>query len=166
MANDREIWERISCRDADAFAAFYKENAPRLQAFLRHFVGNRQAAEDVTQETFTQVWRRPHGFQPERGTLRAYLYGEFKNRVWSDQKDGPPSIELTAIAILALCAGGENKVTSSRLAVAAFDVADASLAQLVHEREELAGNMQSFVRKEIDQVMIQRDRITKRAEEP
>lgn len=95
MANDREIWERISRRDADAFDAFYKENAPRLQAFLRQFVGNRQAAEDVVQETFTQVWRQPNGFQPERGTLRAYLFGIGRKRAaewWRRQK---PSDDVT-----------------------------------------------------------------------
>ena len=32
------------------------------------------------QETFTQMWRRPHGFQPERGTLRAYLFGIGRKR--------------------------------------------------------------------------------------
>jgi RNA polymerase sigma-70 factor (ECF subfamily) len=27
------------------------------------------------QETFTQMWRSPNGFMPEKGTLRAYLFG-------------------------------------------------------------------------------------------
>ena len=75
MADDREIWKRMSQGDAAAFDAFYREHAPRLQAFLRQMVGSRQAAEDVAQETFTQMWNRPKGFEPERGTLRAYLYG-------------------------------------------------------------------------------------------
>jgi RNA polymerase sigma-70 factor, ECF subfamily len=95
LANDREIWERISHGDADAFDAFYRENAPRLHAFVQQFVGNRQAAEDVTQETFTQVWSRPNGFQPERGTLRAYLFGIGRKQAaewWRRQK---PSEEAT-----------------------------------------------------------------------
>ena len=32
------------------------------------------------QETFTQLWCRPNGFQPERGSLRAYLYGIGRRR--------------------------------------------------------------------------------------
>jgi len=32
------------------------------------------------QETFTQIWHRPNGFQPEHGTLRAYLYGIARKR--------------------------------------------------------------------------------------
>ncbi len=27
------------------------------------------------QETFTQIWRRPHGYDPERGALRGWLFG-------------------------------------------------------------------------------------------
>lgn len=90
MAEDRELWKRISQGDADSFDAFYRENAPRLQVFLRQITGNRQAAEDIMQETFTQIWSRPNGFQPERGTLRAYLYGIGRKRAadwWRKQGD-------------------------------------------------------------------------------
>jgi RNA polymerase sigma-70 factor (ECF subfamily) len=90
LADDRELWKRISQGDADSFDAFYRENAPRLQVFLRQITGNRQAAEDIMQETFTQIWSRPNGFQPERGTLRAYLYGIGRKRAadwWRKQGD-------------------------------------------------------------------------------
>jgi RNA polymerase sigma-70 factor (ECF subfamily) len=80
LADDRELWKRISQGDADSFDAFYRENAPRLQVFLRQVTGNPQAAEDIVQETFTQIWTRPNGFQPERGTVRAYLYGIARKR--------------------------------------------------------------------------------------
>ncbi|HEY0795580.1 MAG TPA: RNA polymerase sigma factor [Acidisarcina sp.] len=75
MADDSEVWKKMTDGDVGAFDAFYRENAPRLQAFLRQIVGSAQAAEDVSQETFTRMWRRPHGYEPERGTLRAYLFG-------------------------------------------------------------------------------------------
>jgi RNA polymerase sigma factor (sigma-70 family) len=90
LADDRELWKRISQGNADSFDAFYRENAPRLQVFLRQFIGDRQAAEDIVQETFTQIWNRPSGFHPERGTLRAYVYGIARKRAadwW--RKQGP-----------------------------------------------------------------------------
>lgn len=96
MADDQELWKKVSQGDANAFDAFYRENAPRLQAFLRQLVGNRQAAEDVAQETFTQIWNRPNGFQPERGTLRAYLYGVGRKRAadwWRKQRLRDSNIE-------------------------------------------------------------------------
>jgi RNA polymerase sigma-70 factor (ECF subfamily) len=80
VPNDRDLWERIVKGDADSFDAFYRANAPGLQGFLRQIVGNPQAAEDVAQETFIQIWNRPNGFQPERGALRTYLYGIGRKR--------------------------------------------------------------------------------------
>jgi RNA polymerase sigma-70 factor, ECF subfamily len=80
VADDHELWELIRSGDAIAFDAFYRENAPRLRSFLRHVTGSIPAAEDVTQETFAQIWQRPNGFQPSRGTLRAYLYGIGRKR--------------------------------------------------------------------------------------
>ncbi|MFZ0758705.1 MAG: sigma-70 family RNA polymerase sigma factor [Candidatus Sulfotelmatobacter sp.] len=96
MADDQELWKKISQGDADAFDRFYRENAPRLEAFLRQVVGDRQAAEDVAQETFTQIWNRPNGFQPARGTLRAYLYGIGRKRAaewWRKQAPSNPATE-------------------------------------------------------------------------
>jgi RNA polymerase sigma-70 factor (ECF subfamily) len=96
LADDREIWKRISQGDADSFDAFYRENAPRLQVFLRHLSGNPQAAEDIAQETFTQIWNRPNGFQSERGSLRAYLYGIARKRAadwWRKQGPSDPARE-------------------------------------------------------------------------
>jgi RNA polymerase sigma-70 factor (ECF subfamily) len=80
LPDDRQTWERIHRGDAQAFDEFYRQNAPRLELFLRHMVGNPQAAEDIMQDTFTQIWTRPNGFQPERGTLRAYLFGIGRKR--------------------------------------------------------------------------------------
>ena len=75
MLDDRELGKKISAGDARAFDVWYRETAPRLSVFLRHLLGNPQAAEDVMQDTFTQVWRCSQGFDPDRGTLRAWLYG-------------------------------------------------------------------------------------------
>lgn len=80
MADDREMWERICRGDAGAFDALYRAQAPKLEVFLRRVLGNRQTAEDVMQETFASIWQRPNGFQPERGTLRAYLFGAARKR--------------------------------------------------------------------------------------
>ncbi|MBV9181917.1 MAG: RNA polymerase sigma factor, partial [Acidobacteria bacterium] len=80
MVSDSELWRQILGGNADAFETFYRENASRLRAFLEHTVGNRETAEDLMQETFTQIWRHPNGFQQERGSLRAYVYGIARKR--------------------------------------------------------------------------------------
>ena len=75
MTDEQELWRQIRSGNAKAFDGFYRENAPKLQAFLRQIVFSPQVAEDITQEVFTNIWSRPNGFQPKRGSLRAYLYG-------------------------------------------------------------------------------------------
>lgn len=81
LEEDRELWDRIRRGDARAFDGLYRSQGPRLEAFLRRMLGNSQAAEDVLQEMFTRIWEHPNGFQPERGTLRAYLFGAARNHV-------------------------------------------------------------------------------------
>ncbi len=80
MPDDRELWERIGRGDALAFDALYRTDAPKLELFLRQILRSRQAAEDVMQETFAQIWRNPNGFDPSRGSLRAYLFGAARKR--------------------------------------------------------------------------------------
>lgn len=67
MADDHELRERIHGRDASAFEPFYRDNAGRLCACFRQIVGNVQTAEDVMQESFTQIWRSPNAFGPSSG---------------------------------------------------------------------------------------------------
>jgi RNA polymerase sigma-70 factor (ECF subfamily) len=103
LSDDRQTWERIRKGDAQAFSEFYRQNAPRLEAFLRHVVGDRQAVEDIMQETFTQIWLRPNGFQPERGALRAYLFGIGRKRAaewWRMQGPKSPEVEDNAVRAL------------------------------------------------------------------
>lgn len=117
MADDREVWSRIIRQDATAFDTFYQENAPRLLAFLRTLVGDHQVAEDLTQESFVQLWSRPQGYEPERGTLRAYLFGIARKRAaewWRRQRptelltedrvwmDGLPDVDSELILMRAL----------------------------------------------------------------
>ena len=89
MAEDRELWERICRGDTRAFDGFYQENVSSLNGFLRQLLGNTHAAEDVAQEAFLHLWRKPNGFQPENGSLRAYLFGIGRKRAaewWRQQK--------------------------------------------------------------------------------
>lgn len=89
MTGDRELWDRICRRDGTAFEELYRTHSAGLHAFLRRVVGNHQAAEDVTQETFASIWRHPNGFDPARGTLRSYVFGAGRKRAaewWRQQK--------------------------------------------------------------------------------
>lgn len=127
MADDHELWERICSRDADAFEAFYRDNAVRLCAYLRQMVGNAQAAEDVMQETFTQIWRTPNGFRPEQGTLRGYLFGIGRKRAaeWWRKRSRSPEEQ------------GEKLADESAKGAASFSVVGDALAHLAEEQRSL-----------------------------
>ncbi len=87
--DDRRLWEGIRRKDASAFDALYRTYGAGLQGFLKQLLGNRQAAEEVIQETFASIWQHPNGFDPERGTLRSYVFGAGRKRAmewWRKQK--------------------------------------------------------------------------------
>jgi len=94
LFDDRELWKKIANGNADAFDTWYRETAPRLRLFLRHLLGDEQEAEDVMQETFTQIWRRPHRFDPERGSPRAYLFGVARRQAAEWRRKQKPTDEL------------------------------------------------------------------------
>lgn len=100
MLDERELWKKISAGDSQAFDAWYRETAPRLRLFLLHLIASPQAAEDVMQDTYTHIWRRPQGFDPDRGTLRAWLYGIARKQAaewWRRQKPADP-LEIESAA--------------------------------------------------------------------
>ena len=100
LLDERELGTKIAAGDAVAFDAWYRESAPRLRAYLRHLFGDPQVAEDVMQDTYTHIWRRPHGFDPNRGSLRSWLYGIARRQAsefWRRNKPTDP-VEVDSAA--------------------------------------------------------------------
>ncbi|HTF24232.1 MAG TPA: sigma-70 family RNA polymerase sigma factor [Candidatus Limnocylindria bacterium] len=127
MADDRDQWERIRGRDASAFEAFYRDNAGRLCAYLGQIVGSPQAAEDVMQETFTQIWKSPNGFRPELGSLRAYVFGIGRKRAaeWWRRQSRVPDVR-----------GGEGQHESAE-GRASFSAVSDAFSRLAQEQRSL-----------------------------
>ncbi len=67
--------EQDSLSEPAAFNRLYQEQGAPVRDFLRLSLGNSSVADDLTQETFLHLWRRPASFDPERGGIRAYLLG-------------------------------------------------------------------------------------------
>ena len=88
--DDRESWNSLRAGNHEAFERFYREHAPQLLSFLRHCLGDLKAAEDISQEAFLRLWQRPNGFDPARGTLKAYLFGIAAKRAADWWRHHPP----------------------------------------------------------------------------
>lgn len=71
---------RIGEGDASAFEALYERFGTLVYSTALQVLGDVQAAEDVTQEIFVRLWRRPDRFDPSRGRFVSWLLSVTRNR--------------------------------------------------------------------------------------
>src|SRR5215468_1008946 len=70
----------LTSADEDVVRALYAEHGDALFAHaLRLAGGDRQRAEDLVQETLLRAWRHPDVLDPERGSVRAWLFTTARN---------------------------------------------------------------------------------------
>jgi RNA polymerase sigma-70 factor (ECF subfamily) len=74
-----ELLRRSAAGDEEAFVALYRRFQGAIYRFAWRMTGSREAAEDVTQETFLVVARGPNGYDESRGAFGPYLYGIARN---------------------------------------------------------------------------------------
>jgi RNA polymerase sigma-70 factor (ECF subfamily) len=68
--------------DEERLRALYEQYASPLFGYvLRQVHGDRQAAEDIVQETLLRAWTHPDALDPERGSVRAWLFAVARNLV-------------------------------------------------------------------------------------
>ncbi len=72
---DSDLVALVLAGDREAFAALYRRRQGGIYRFALHMCGSEAAAEDVVQEVFLVLIRRPRTFDPARGSLTAFLYG-------------------------------------------------------------------------------------------
>ena len=66
--------------DAELLRAMFAEHGDALYAHaLRLANGDRQRAEDLVQETLLRAWRHPEALNPDRGSVRAWLFTTARN---------------------------------------------------------------------------------------
>jgi RNA polymerase sigma-70 factor (ECF subfamily) len=59
--------------DQAALATLYDRSSPQVYGLIFKILGNREAAEEVTLDVYTQVWRQAHTFDETRGTPGGWL---------------------------------------------------------------------------------------------
>jgi RNA polymerase sigma-70 factor (ECF subfamily) len=73
QASDPALVVAIGRWQQDALAEAYRRHAGAVYGLARRLLSNPAQAEDVTQEVFLRLWHHPEKYDPERGSLRAYL---------------------------------------------------------------------------------------------
>ncbi len=82
-APDAALMQRIVRRDESALAALYDRYAGMLSSVLNRILRDTQAAEEILQDIFYQLWRTAGRFDPSRGSLPGWLVVIARNRAIS-----------------------------------------------------------------------------------
>jgi RNA polymerase sigma-70 factor (ECF subfamily) len=70
---ERAMRARLIARDPDALTQLYDQFGSYVYGLAARVIGDRRAAEDVTQDVFLSLWERPDAFDPTRGKLRTFV---------------------------------------------------------------------------------------------
>jgi len=91
---DDVLLRRSARGDEEAFALLYRRHQAPLYRFALRMSGHPWAAEEIVQDVFMTLIREPKKFDPERGTLGAFLYGVARNRVMKHLERTPRDLSL------------------------------------------------------------------------
>jgi RNA polymerase sigma factor (sigma-70 family) len=67
------VRDRLISRDPSVLSDLYDQFGSYVFGLAARVIGDRHAAEDVTQDVFLSIWERPEAFEPSRGRLRTFL---------------------------------------------------------------------------------------------
>jgi RNA polymerase sigma-70 factor, ECF subfamily len=82
-ATDAALIQKIIERDESALAALYDRYAGMLSSVLNRILRDTQAAEEILQDVFYQLWTNATRFDPARGSLPGWLLVIARNRAIS-----------------------------------------------------------------------------------
>src|ERR1700693_6050689 len=91
---DEELLTRSAKGDEEAFTVLYRRHADILYRFAFRMTGSAWGAEEIVQEVFMTLAREPGKYDPERGTLPAFLFGITRNKIMKHNERLPREISL------------------------------------------------------------------------
>jgi RNA polymerase sigma-70 factor (ECF subfamily) len=79
-AADSLLMARLAAGDDSALAEAFDLLGPVVYGAALRVLGQRSAAQDVVQDVFVELWRRPDRYDPELGSLRSFLFMKARHR--------------------------------------------------------------------------------------
>ena len=77
---DEEVMVLLRDGNPDAFEVIYDRHGGAAFSLAYRMVGDRNVAEDITQEAFLSMWRSRARFDRERGSVRTWVLGIVHHR--------------------------------------------------------------------------------------
>ncbi len=77
---DADVVRRLLARDQETLREVIAQYGGVVYGMARRIVGEPTLAEEVAQDVFLALWRRPGAYDPERGSLQAFLAGVARNK--------------------------------------------------------------------------------------
>jgi RNA polymerase sigma-70 factor, ECF subfamily len=77
---DEEVMQLVQQGDPRAFELLYDRHGGAAFSLAYRMVGDRTAAEDISQEAFLSIWRSRQRYAAERGSVRTWVLGVVHHR--------------------------------------------------------------------------------------
>lgn len=98
-ASDLSLVARVRARDESAMGALYDRYSSLVYAVALRVLGDTGAAEDVLQEIFLQLWRKPAAFDSARGSMGAWLSVIARNRAIDALRKRKPETDIEDVVL-------------------------------------------------------------------
>jgi RNA polymerase sigma-70 factor, ECF subfamily len=100
-ARDLALVTGLKSGDQGAMADVYDRYSPVVYAVALRVLGDTGAAEDVLQEVFLQLWRKPGAFDAARGSLGSWLAVITRNRAIDSLRRRRPETDIEDVVLSA-----------------------------------------------------------------
>jgi RNA polymerase sigma-70 factor (ECF subfamily) len=107
-ASDAELMARLAQGDERAFTHLYRRHQRAVYGFALLLAGSESAAADATQDAFIELLKIGERFDPDQGSLAAWLCGLARNCVRRHRRDFDAPVESDETLAESVGAPGET----------------------------------------------------------
>ncbi len=132
---ERRLARRLRRGDADVIADLYAQYGSASYGVLLRTLRDRDAADDVQQQVFAEVWRRADQYDPERAGLLTWILTIARSRAIDHLRRRVPE-PVSADEIVRLSGGGDRPDPTD-LAIDRWEAIELLATLPDHERELL-----------------------------
>ena len=95
--SDAEVMLRVAAGDRRAFAVLFDRYHASVARFALRFVGDRERAEELTQDIFVKIYRNAHSYKPT-AKFKTFLFRVASNHCINELRRGEYRVAHTSTA--------------------------------------------------------------------